>query len=956
MLRRTGHKFLRDENFINMKRSTVSLNGKWDVVFDPTNSGRKHNWATNFPAGKAEKLQVPGVWEQIRPGYDGVAWYRRAFDVPKDWLSGVVRLKFDAVHYYSETFVNGQPAGSHEGGGSQFEWDITGLVRAGENVLTMRVIGPPMNGEIEGLRCGAPLNQGDLPVGKAGWYFNYGGIWQDVALEATGLLYVENLFVKPFPSRKSARVLVGVVNKGAARTTDLTVTVSEDKSGQKVLQTVKAVRLKKGSNKIAVEMKFDRFAFWDCENPFLYRATAEVGSDLLSDRFGMREFTIRKGFFTLNGERITLKGFLQQGAYPRTLIFPDTKEMGMKELRLLKDNGFNFVRAHLRVPNRWWLDACDEMGILVQGEPGIGWIGNAPETERRCRTEIEAMLLRDRNHPAIVFWCLLNEAYHFRGFTMQQARALTGRLAQRGRLLDDTRLLMDTSGGDGSSDVTGGASIFMPNQARRGVMTDDHAYCPTPVSDKSIANYRTMGRKGIALLISEFGAPLAPADYSRVLRHYTPAERKLGLEDYVLYRDFSDSLGDGFAKAGLKKIFGTPGKMIAETDRVRADEMKLVAKAQRCNPTLVGSVFCQLADASGEEFGATDFFREPKQIFHGLAEAAQTPLAAPEIRPRVQLPGQQSEVRFTLVNEGLLGKTYTYQIEIVTPSGKPVAPIASGKVKATDYVQTVLVKNIQPELTPGRYLLRVTLDGGFRTGDVGFTVLEKPEMKVKQVGLWDPAGTMKPFFAQYGVEGVKFDNNFREKQMPVIMDLRKWDAAHRWMLFEVHAQLKKIVQTGGVGILMNPEPLLLQDFLMDFRLRPARSMRTIGYIKKHPVFHGLPSDCVADYVYAGIIPTSYESGEDVVAAGGEVISGGLSHNMWTRPADYAWGAGVYTIPVGRGQLVCCQMRVLDQLQSHTTSQILLANLADYAASKIKPGLEHLLLSRCIDPLKPSDYA
>lgn len=942
---------------MSLNRTVASLNGVWDIVFDPANTGKEKNWGAKLPAGnQRKKLGVPGVWEQIRPNYDGVAWYERTFSVEEAWLSGVIRLKFDAVHYYCDVFVNGEAAGSHEGGGAHFTLDITKLAKAGENKVTMRVIGPPMDSEIEGFRCGAPLNQGSLPVGKAGWYFNYGGIWQDVSLEVTDRLYIDNLFVKPFPSKKSATVIVTVVNQGAARTADLIVAVSEDKSGKKVLETVKAVKLKKGVNEVAFQMKFETFKYWNCETPFLYRATAAVGSDTLSDRFGMREFTIKNGLFTLNGERVTLKGFLQQGTYPRTLIFPDTKEMGLKELRLMKDNGYNFVRAHLRVPNRWWLDACDEMGILVQGEPGIGWVSNHPDTERRCRTEIDAMLLRDRNHPSIVFWCLLNEAYHFLGFDMKSAKALTDRLAVRARKLDDTRLMMDTSGGDGSSDVTGGVSIFMPNQDKRGVMTDAHAYCPIPISEASIENYRTMGRKGIALFISEYGAPLTPPDYSKVIKQYTPAEKKLGLEDYVLHRDFYESFKKEFAKAGLKKTFGTPEKMITAIDHARADEMKLITKAQRCNPTLVGTAFCQLADASGEEFGATDLFREPKQIFHALTDAFQTPMVAPEINPRVQLPGQKSTVRFTLVNEAQTGKKYKYAIEIVTPAGKPVATVDAGTVEANAYVQTVCVKKIQPELKPGRYLLRVTLNGKFRTGDVEFTVLAAPQMKLPQISLWDPTGTMTPFFAQHGVETFAFGNNFRDKKMPVIMDLRKWSGSDRWMLFEVHRQLKKIVQTGGVGVLINPEPLLLQDFLLDCRLEPARYMRTLGYIKKHPIFNGLPSDCVADYVYSGIFPTSYEKGEQVLAAGGEVISGGLSNHMWTRPADYVWGAGVYTVPLGRGQLVCCQMKVLDQLAANIPSQILMANLADYAASQIKPGLEHLLLSRCIDPLKPSDYA
>jgi len=933
-------------------RKRISLNGKWNVVFDSLNIGKNRNWAVNLPETEPhEQLNVPGVWEQIRPNYDGVVWYTRTFHVENAWLDGQIRLKFDAVHYFSETFINGRLAGTHEGGGSQFEHNITKLVSAGENTVTLRVIGPPMDNEIEGLRCGGPLNQGELPVGKAGWYFNYGGIWQDVDLEITNRLYIDNLYIKPFPSKKYAHVFVTVINKSATRTTDLTVTISDDKSGKQRLKTVKSVCFKRGLNKVAVRMKFEHFTWWDCDNPFLYQATASVDSDVLSDRFGMREFTIKNGVFVLNGQRITLKGYLQQGAYPRTLIFPDTKEMGLKELRLLKDNGYNFMRAHLRVPNRWWLDACDEMGILIESEPGIGWISDHPKTEQRCRTEIEAMMVRDRNHPSIIFWCLLNEAYHFRGFTMKSAKALTARLARRGLTLDDTRLLMDTSGGDGSSDVTGGAAVFLPNSRLRGLMTDSHAYCPMPLEDASIIKYRTMGRRGMPLFISEFGAPLAPPNYSRVLNKYTPAEKKLRLEDYALHQDFYDSLKDGFAKAGLSKTFGSPLKLIQEIDNTRSDEMKLITKAQRCNPTLAGTVFCQLADASGEEFGATDFFREPKQIFHALTEAVQVPMTAPEIMPRVQFPGQKARMHITLVNENNIGKTYGYRITIVDSKGRTAVNIKSGTVKASAYIQTLLEEQTGFHLNPGRYRLRIALNGTFRVGEVEFTVLEKPVIQTRQVAVWDPTGRMKSFFENQKVQCLKLDNNFREKQMPIIMDLRKWTETNRILWFEILGQLKKIIQTGGVGILINPEPLLLQDFLLDTRLRPARYMRTLGYVKQHPVFKGLPFNCVTDYVYAGICPSRYERGEDVIAAGGEVISGGFSNHMWTRPADYAWGAGIYTVPAGHGLIICCQMNILNQLESNATSQVLLSNLADFAASKITPGFEHLLLSRCIDPIK-----
>src|SRR5208283_3209680 len=126
--------------------------------------------------------------------------------------------------------------------------------------------------------------------------------------------------------------------------------------------------------------------------------------------------TIGGGCFLLNRQPVVLKGFLSQGSYPRTLIYPESPEMSRRELRLLKDNGFNFLRTHLRPPEPYYLDMADEMGILVLAEPAIGWIINSPETEGRCRREIVETLLRDRNHPSIIMWCLLNEAFHFLGF------------------------------------------------------------------------------------------------------------------------------------------------------------------------------------------------------------------------------------------------------------------------------------------------------------------------------------------------------------------------------------------------------------------------------------------------------------------------------------------------------------------------------------------------------------
>ncbi len=196
-------------------RENIMLNGEWDLAFDPGNIGKKRSWFKNFPK-QTKKIRVPGVWEQLKPGYDGVGWYRKAVNIEAGWLKKVIRLEIGAAHYYADVYINGRLAGSHEGGYTPFIFDITRLVKKGDNNVIVRVINPPINYDIEGFRAGAPLNQGDLPTGKAGWYFNFGGIWQDVKLSITEKTYISDCFVEPFIRKKLARLNITVNNKGKA--------------------------------------------------------------------------------------------------------------------------------------------------------------------------------------------------------------------------------------------------------------------------------------------------------------------------------------------------------------------------------------------------------------------------------------------------------------------------------------------------------------------------------------------------------------------------------------------------------------------------------------------------------------------------------------------------------------------------------------------------------------------
>ncbi len=941
-----------------------SLNGLWQLTFDPQNKGIKEKWFKQCPSGEA--MKVPGVWETLRPGYDGVGWYEKRFEVLPEWKGKRLVLKFGAVNYYCDCWLNGVKLGSNESGYSTFEFEIGGQAKTGENVLVVRVINPPIDYEIEGFRSGAPLNQGNIPVGKAGWYYNFGGIWQDVSLTVTEKIAVTDCYVQPLPFEKKAKLKISITNQAAAGTFLLRYGVSPTGHAQIV---EKKVKLKKGDNELSVELPFEKVRCWSPDDPFLY--TAEViieGMDCMSVRFGMREFTVEGSRFLLNGEPIILKGFLQQGAYPRTLAFPENEAMARREFQLLKDNGFNFLRCHIKPVSGSYLDIADELGILVMSEPAIGWIMNSPETEARCQREVESLIRQDRNHPSVVFWCLLNEAFAFLGFSVAQVVEMTTRIARSARELDPSRLMIDTSGGHGLSasggtadmmldtaaDLAGLAHIMLPNSDDSARFIDAHSYCKLPVSDGSLQNYRSSGNADMVFFVSEYGAAETPPDYASVLRKYRPKEKKLGLEDYQLHKDFFDSLKAQFKAAGIKNIFGTVGNFIEQTNVARADEMRLVTTALRTNPNLGGLCYCQLADASGELFGALDQWREPKPLWESLSQAVRVPLLVPEIGKRVLFSGEPETLTAQLINENESGAMYEFALRLVNENGRTVKK-CEGKVKAKSWVQPVDGLEFPKKLKPGRYEYQAILKPKGEAEiveSIEFLVIEKAKPVVPKVGARGVKTDLTEHLLELGLQVELIGNNYREKNIPLLVDCRNGLLEDRNVILEQFGQMKKMVQLGGCLILLNPEPLLLYEYLIPALLRMQPVMRNCSYIKPHAIFDGLPSGCVSSYVYGDVgAKKTFERGADVKAAGGEVIYGAFSMHMWTRPADYSWGAGLYTLPVGKGTIVISQMDLQDHLGKSAVADRLLVNLINYAASQIQAGGEEQLLSRCIDPIR-----
>jgi len=954
-------------------RSVLSLNGTWELAFDPDNLGQLRGWERAFPPG-AIAVPVPSVWERVRPGYDGVGWYRRKFHLPRGWERKMLRLRFHAAQYFAEAWLNGQPIGHHEGGFLPFEFPVSNWIRPGENELVVRVINPPMDREIDGFRCGAPLNQSTIPVGKAGWYYNFGGLWQTVELQATERLAITQVALEPWPSRARLIVRLEIELEGPAGMYELNCAIrgcGEAAPAPPVRR--RRWRLHPGRNRLRWPLSFPEARRWSLTDPFLYHAeltvtTGDKVCDQAKTRFGMREFTVRGGRFLLNGEPVVLKGFLHQGSYPRTLVGPEDRAFAERELRLVKENGFNFVRAHLMPALPLWLDVADELGLLIMAEPPIGWIEQSPHAEKRCWREIEGLVARDNCHASIVLWCLMNEVFHLKGFTPQDVRRMTVRWLERLRRLDPTRPVIDVSGGHGLIEV-GGAADMLPDTTRQRLtaclsmsgelkfraVLDAHIYHGYPLRDEIWRRMRHLGGGSDLFFVSEYGAPPIPPHFAEVLDGYTRSERALGLEDWQLHEDFAASLRGHWENSPLGQAFGEPEVWIETCNQRRADEMRLVTTALRSNPKLAGYCFCQLADASGELFGALDFWRRPKPMLAALAEASAPSTVGVFAWPRVAGPGDAVKVELAWLDDNVRASEGELTVELRDAAGERIRSWQKQYRRRRQGSRRIWQATATMPKQPGVYTLCATgNDGGQGAlhGRLELRVVPAAARSKKSVAFGDVSHRLEAGLRRQIATRLPYGNNYREVESPVFLDLAG-PPADRVAQAELFGQLRKVLQVGGCAVLFEPEMGLLHDQLLSGSVRKQPLMHPMPYALAHPILDGLPQDVVTDYCYASVQPEKYDSVDDIQALGGNVIFGALAIHIWTRPAVFFHGAALYTLPVGRGTLVVCHLKLLDKLGSDPVARLLLANLVRFAHASIRLSDRSGLLSRCIDPLQPT---
>jgi len=429
--------------------AVISLDGdEWLLAPDPKNVGRVEKWFL-APRPGAKKTKVPWIIQDAFPGYHGAAWYWRDFTAPaSDRPGGRYLLRFWAVDYAAEVWLNGVRIGEHEGGETPFVLDATAAVKPNEmNRLAVRVLNPTHE-RIDGIVLNeTPHRNKALPYGS-GSAWDQGGIWDSVELLLAPAVRVEDLFVRPDWKTGVVRIQANLRNATPATIPGrVEFSIAPAAAGE----TIAVVRIDRdlapGDTLVETQLTVPNPHLWDLNDPFLYRATARVTADnpaLMDEhsiRCGFREFSFRDGAFRLNGRRIYVRCSHTGNCCPIGLEMPHDPDFLRRDLINAKMMRFNAIRFIAGVAKRYQLDLCDEIGLMVYEEAYASWcLADSPKMAERYDESILGMIRRDRNHPSVTTWGLLNETPE--GPVFRHAVGLLPAI----RKLDDSRMVMLNSG------------------------------------------------------------------------------------------------------------------------------------------------------------------------------------------------------------------------------------------------------------------------------------------------------------------------------------------------------------------------------------------------------------------------------------------------------------------------------------------------------------------------------
>lgn len=395
----------------------MKLNKNWMLISGNKDENSDYH-ASGIPKNDAISVQLPCYTHMYLEDHVGISWYEKNLTLDSAPSNDEVALLcFEQADFRTTVSVNGEIAGTHTGGENPFTFDVTNLLHAGENRITVRV-SKPHEKDIDGYSFDEIPHRNQCVKGlQPGMCYNESGICGEVTLKILPKTYIEDVYlVSDFTSGKIRAEITMMNQYNQGQNAEITLQCGRSPRGEITVCKTITTLLEIGRNTVEAELVVPDFELWDIDNPVLYQVITKVsccGKDhLTTTRTGFRHFEVKEdGYFYLNGKRHFLKCTHTGNCMPlSTHHIALDKELLRKDFIMAKATGFNTVRFISGMALPIQLDLCDEIGLMVYEEPTAGWrTKNGPHAKECFIYDTLSMIKRDRNHPSITLWGLLNE-------------------------------------------------------------------------------------------------------------------------------------------------------------------------------------------------------------------------------------------------------------------------------------------------------------------------------------------------------------------------------------------------------------------------------------------------------------------------------------------------------------------------------------------------------------------
>ena len=413
-------------------REAESLNGKWNFAPDLYDTCRRSHWfraqrldangrelPLDFDWESWELTPVPSCWNLQKPElhyFEGCGVYTRTFRYFARNKGERFLLRFEGASYRATVFLNGTLLGTHDGASTPFNADISEIVKEDNRII---------------VSVDARRSADRVPMENTDW-FNYGGIYRDVALVRLPPIFIKDWFVRL--GEDFSTVLADVYAEGA-KGTQVNGTALLEITELGVRQEI-SVKKGRGEAKISVCPQLL------CpESPKLYDVTITFNSangvDAVKDRIGFRTITTKGNDILLNGKKIFLRGVSVHEDH--FLLGKTTSEEIIREtIRDLKEMNGNYLRLAHYPHDARFARIADEEGVLLWEEIPVYWAiaFDNPNTFADAENQLTELVLRDRNRASVIIWSVGNE-----NADTEERLAFMSRLAQKAKVLDGSRLV-----------------------------------------------------------------------------------------------------------------------------------------------------------------------------------------------------------------------------------------------------------------------------------------------------------------------------------------------------------------------------------------------------------------------------------------------------------------------------------------------------------------------------------